>query len=133
MTDSFATGSTNLAIPQAAYTGTRIFEQDVPKGTKLYKFFDFDNQYDAKNHPPYPGQIQSGTTTGKASDDVMLQEIKEITSDNKKKGNIFYASDDEPSDDESASRDRGAHSSLESNQAKLLSSFTYRESHYFLK
>lgn len=130
LADSFATGLTNLAIPQAAYTGTRIYEQDVPKNTRLHKFFDFEGKYFSAKHPSYPGERdEASQVTGKHEINYAegIQVIPEDQLENR------LDSDDEVSFGDKESWRQASVSQHDAALIGQMNSIAFRETHYILK
>lgn len=130
LADSFATGQTNLAIPQAAFTGQRIYEQDVPKNTLLYKFFDFEGQYTGSKRPLYPGE-KTDQSQSKFKGTVDYAEgIQVITEDQLENRRD---SEDNVSFGEKESRQQASTSQYDSAVLTQMNAISFRETHYILK
>lgn len=130
LADSISTGQTNLAIPQAAYTGSRIYEQDVPKGTLLYKFFDFKGEYSSTKHPTYPGEkLEAPSTTLKSQVDY-AEGIQIITED--QLGERRQSEDDVTFSDKETWRQEPT-SKYDAALLSQMNAMSFRETHYILK
>lgn len=130
LADSISTGQTNLAIPQAAYTGSRIYEQDVPKNTLLHKFFDFENQYSSSKRPVYPGEKTEVTSSSLKSKIDYAEGIQVISED--QVGERRDSEDDVSFGDKESWR-QGVNSKFDSALLSQMNAMSFRETHYILK
>jgi len=129
-TPSQANGSSNPALPAAAFTSNRIYETDVNENTELGKFLDIGKSFIKMNRPPYYGELAYDSQTKKTDRKILITETGThntfVTGSHQQNLDFSFGPDDAP--ESTVSR-----SGMISKRDEAMNKIKFSQSSHFLK